>query len=167
MGIFGMAVSYLLFAVLHFFQFVLALTVCGLYGVDLQRAHSQGKYADGKWVYAEVVGGLSALTAILYMVPFILRFAAVTIWSFIVFALWIALFGLFGSMYIKEDAEGNSDIQHMKNAVWVDLAAALLWLIGTVASATYWWSHRERNSRFTGRAKLGRNASVRSTGWTA
>jgi len=50
MGVFGMAASYLAFAVLHFFQFVLAVTVCALYGVDLHRASSQGKYQDGKWV---------------------------------------------------------------------------------------------------------------------
>ncbi|KAI1370735.1 hypothetical protein F4677DRAFT_437663 [Hypoxylon crocopeplum] len=167
MGILGMTVGYVLFSVLHFFQFVLAVTVCGLYGVDLQRARSQGKYTDGKWVYAEVVGALAALTAVLYLIPFILRFAAVTIWSFILFVLWIALFGLFGSMYIHEDPEGNGDIQRMKNAVWVDLANALLWLIGFVASAAYWWTHRDRRSRFTGRAKLGRNASTRSTAFTA
>ncbi|KAL7621216.1 hypothetical protein AAE478_008533 [Parahypoxylon ruwenzoriense] len=167
MGVLGMTASYLLFSLLHFFQFALAVTVCGLYGVDLQRARSQGKYIDGRWVYAEVVGGLAALTALLYLIPFILRFAAVTIWSFIIFVLWIALFGLFGSMYIHEDAEGNGDIQRMKNAVWVNLANAMLWLIGFVASATYWWTHRDRRSRFTGRAKLGRNASTRSTGWTA
>ena len=50
MGLFGMAFSYLAFSVLHFFQFVLAVTVCGLYGVDLNRAHQRGKYTDGKWV---------------------------------------------------------------------------------------------------------------------
>ncbi|KAI0012012.1 hypothetical protein F4779DRAFT_119451 [Xylariaceae sp. FL0662B] len=167
MAFFGMAVSYVLFSILHFLQFVLAVAVCGLYGVDLQRARSQGKYIDGKWVYAEVVGGLAALTTILYLIPFILRFAAVTIWSFVIFVLWIALFGVFGSMYIHEDPEGNGDIQRMKNAVWVVLANAALWLIGTVAGAVYWWTHRERHSRFTGRANLGRNVSTRSAGWTA
>ena len=50
MGLFGMAFSYLAFSVLHFFQFVLAVTVCGLYGADLHRAHQQGKHTDGKWV---------------------------------------------------------------------------------------------------------------------
>ncbi len=50
MGLFGMAVSYILFSILHFFQFVLGVTVCGLYAVDLDRAHKQGKYIDGKWV---------------------------------------------------------------------------------------------------------------------
>lgn len=64
--------------VLRFFQFVLALTVAGLYGTvsypyqlplrtsdtmqDLQKAD----YADGKWVYAEVVAGLSAVTCLVY-----------------------------------------------------------------------------------------------------
>ncbi|KAI1263374.1 hypothetical protein F5Y18DRAFT_429062 [Xylariaceae sp. FL1019] len=152
--VFGMALSYLLFSILHFFQFVLAVTVIGLYGVDLNHAHGQGKYSDGKWVYAIVVGVLSAITAILYFIPFILRFAAVSIWSFILFVLWIALFGLFGSMYIHENPEGNTGVQRMKNAVWVDLANALLWLFGFVGSATYWWSHRERHSRFTGRARV-------------
>ncbi|ORY67449.1 uncharacterized protein BCR38DRAFT_364956 [Pseudomassariella vexata] len=166
MGLFGMALSYLLFSVLHFFQFVLAVTVCGLYGFDLDRARKAGVKADGKWVFAEVVAGLSALTSLLYFVPFILRFAATSIWSCIILILWIALFGLFGNMYIKEDPEGNKDIQRMKNAVWVDLANMILWFIGTVAGAAYWWSHKERSSRFTGRARLGRNASTRF-GWKA
>lgn len=51
MGILGMTVGYLLFSALHFIQFVLAITVCGLYGFDLQRARSQGKYIDGNWVW--------------------------------------------------------------------------------------------------------------------
>ncbi|TGJ83351.1 hypothetical protein E0Z10_g5409 [Xylaria hypoxylon] len=154
MGFVAMTTSYVLFAILHLAQFVLAIAVIGLYGTDLDRAHRKGAYSDGKWVYAIVVASLSAVTAILYLIPFFLRFAAVPIWSFILFVLWIALFGFFGSLYIHEDPEGNSDIQRMKNAVWVDLANALLWLIGTGAAGTYWWLHRERNSRFTGRAKL-------------
>ncbi|TDZ15419.1 hypothetical protein C8034_v009812 [Colletotrichum sidae] len=154
MGLFGMATSYLAFSVLHFFQLVLAITVCGLYGVDLQRAKNAGEYVDSKWVFAEVVGALSAFTAVLYFVPFIKRFAVVWVWDFVLFILWIAVFGLFGNMYIKEDAEGDSNIQRMKNAVWVDLANALLWLISALATAGYWWSHRERRTRFTGRAKV-------------
>lgn len=120
-------------------------------------------------VYAVVVGALSAVTSLLYLLPFILRFAAVTAWSLVLFVLWIALFGVFGRLYIREDPEGNADIRRMKSAVWVDLASALLWLFGTLASAAYWWTHRERHSRFTGRARLDRNASVRSrsSAWRA
>jgi hypothetical protein len=49
-------------------------------------------------VFAEVVGGLAALTALLYMIPFILRLAVVWIWNIILFILWIAVFGVFGSV---------------------------------------------------------------------
>ncbi|TKW56630.1 hypothetical protein CTA1_3258 [Colletotrichum tanaceti] len=154
MGLFGMAASYLAFSVLHFFQFVLAVTVCGLYAVDLNKARSQGDYTDGKWVFAVVVGALSAVTALLYFIPFILRFAIAWVWDAILFILWIAVFGLFGSMYIRENAEGDGGIQRMKNAVWVDLANALLWLISALATAAYWWRHRERRTRFTGRGKV-------------
>ena len=50
MGLFGMAVSYIGFSILHLFCLALALTTCGLYGVDLHRAHEHDKYADSKWV---------------------------------------------------------------------------------------------------------------------
>ncbi|KAI8951547.1 hypothetical protein F4801DRAFT_283599 [Xylaria longipes] len=154
MGLRDMSKSYVLFSLMHFAQFVLSIVVIGLYGTDLDRARKAGAYADGKWVYAIVVATLSAVTAILYLFPFFLRFAVTPVWSFVLFILWIALFGLFGAMYIHEDPEGNGDIQRMKNAVWIDLTNALLWLIGTIAAAVYWWHHRQRNSRFTGRAKL-------------
>lgn len=146
--------GYIAFTVLHFFAFAMALTVCALYGIDLTSAREAGIGADSRWVFAEVVGCLSIFTTLVYLVPFVLRFAIVPIWNLILFILWIALFGLFGSMYIKEDPEGNKGIERMKNAVWVDLANALLWLIIAVASGVYWWSHRERRSRFTGRARV-------------
>ncbi|KAJ2897903.1 hypothetical protein MKZ38_004318 [Zalerion maritima] len=154
MGLFGMAISYIAFSVLHFLQFVLALTVCGLYGIDLQRANANDVGADSKWVFAQVVAALSAVTALLYFIPFVLRLAFTFIWNFILFILWIALFGVFGKMYINEDPEGDDDIQRMKNAVWVDLVNALLWLVGGLASLAYWWRHRERRTRFTGRATV-------------
>lgn len=51
MGIRDASKSYILFAIIHFFQFVLGVTVCGLYGVELDRARKADKYADGKWVW--------------------------------------------------------------------------------------------------------------------
>jgi hypothetical protein len=64
---------------LRFFQFVLALTVAGLYGVDLQRA----PYADGKWVYAEVVAGLSAVTIVVYAGLFFVRSEKLFPWDWV------------------------------------------------------------------------------------
>ncbi|KAM7201446.1 hypothetical protein V8F20_004910 [Naviculisporaceae sp. PSN 640] len=154
MGIRDMSKGYMLFATLHFFQFVLAVTVCGLYGVELNRAAKAGVHGDGKWVYAEVVGGLSALTAILLVIPYFLRFAVAWVWNLILFILWMALFGIFAKMYLNENPEGNGDIQRMRNALWVVLTNAILWLITTIAGFVYWWRHRDRVSRFTGRARV-------------
>lgn len=50
MGFLNLAVSYLAFSVLHVFCFALALTVCGLYGMDLHHADQKGVDSDGKWV---------------------------------------------------------------------------------------------------------------------
>jgi hypothetical protein len=56
MGLFGFAFSYVAFATIHFFQFVLALVVLGLYGQDLNNARLQHKYADSKWVSDAIIG---------------------------------------------------------------------------------------------------------------
>ncbi|KAI5463973.1 hypothetical protein BGZ63DRAFT_411835 [Mariannaea sp. PMI_226] len=156
MGLANLGVSYLLFSALYFVCFALALTVCGLYGHDINRANEHGKYSDSKWVYAVVVGSMSAVTCAVYFIPFIFRIGGVVaaVWNFILFILWITLFGVFGKLFIGEDPEGVSGVQRMKNAVWVDLTSALLWLLATVAAFGYWWKHRESRTRFTSRAHV-------------
>ncbi|KAH6718515.1 hypothetical protein BKA61DRAFT_303244 [Leptodontidium sp. MPI-SDFR-AT-0119] len=149
-----MTMSYIAHSVFRFIQIVFALAVCGLYGVDLNHANKAGKYSDGKWVYAEVTAALSAFTALLYLIPFTSRIPFAFVWDTILFILWIALFGLFGNMYIKEDAEGNAGIKRMKNAVWIDLVNALLWLVSAVGMAFFWVKHRGGRSQWTGRAKV-------------
>jgi hypothetical protein len=57
-------------------------------------------------------------------------------------------------MYIDQDPKGDGDILRMKNAVWVVLASAILWLVGVLAHFIYWWGHKERRSRFTSRARI-------------
>jgi hypothetical protein len=46
----GMTVGYIAHSVYRLVQIILALTVCGLYGVDLNHANRLHKYSDGKWV---------------------------------------------------------------------------------------------------------------------
>jgi len=150
----GIALSFILMALVRLCQLALGLAVCGLYGVDLQAARNAHVYQDGKWVFAEVVGGLSAFTAVVYMIPFIVRIPFMFVWDTILFILWIALFGLFGNMYIKENPEGDSGIQRMKNAVWVDLVNMLFWLFTAVMMGVYWMKHRQTRTIFTGRATV-------------
>ena len=68
---------------LRFLQFVLAITVAGLYGVDLHHATQAHAYVDGKWVFAEVVAGLAALTTILYGAMFFLASEKLFAWDWI------------------------------------------------------------------------------------
>lgn len=51
-------------------------------------------------VYAVVVGALSALTCVVYFVPPVLRHAGIVAvaWNFVLFILWIAVFGVFASV---------------------------------------------------------------------
>ena len=173
-----MTLGYIAHSVYRFVQLVLALTVCGLYGVDLHHANTEHKYSDSKWVrslfppllspsprpnpalsnstdmlqvYAEVTASLSAVTATLYLIPFVSRIPMLFAWDLILFILWIALFAIFGKMYIGTRAD-DYGIQRMKNAVWVDLVNALLWLISACGMLVYWIKHRNNKTRFTGRA---------------
>jgi len=137
--------------VLRFFQFVLALTVAGLYGVDLQKAN----YADGKWVYAEVVAGLSAVTCLVYAGLFFLPSEKFFAWDWVLFILWTALFGLFGNMYIGEHpTPEQGGVRRMRNAVWVDLTNMLLWLITAIWGTVAFFRSRGGRSLHTGRAKV-------------
>lgn len=66
-GLVGLLVRF----ILRFFQFVLAITVAGLYGVDLSNGAKAHVAPDGRWVFAEVVAGLAAFSVLVYAVPFI------------------------------------------------------------------------------------------------
>jgi hypothetical protein len=93
-----------------------------------------------------------------------------TFWDLFLFVLWITVFGLFGKvcspglpqlllfpltnwyaftlqLYINKDAEGDRDIQRMKDAVWVDLVNALTWLFLVIATACYWRKNRNREDK--------------------
>jgi hypothetical protein len=140
--------------ILRFFQFIIAITVAGLYGVDLHAAHQQGAGADGKWVYAEVVAGLSAFTVIVYGIPFIKSYWFWA-WDIALFIGWTALFGVFGHIFINAHATPKqSGIHRMKNAVWVDLTGMLLWAITAFYSTFIWLRQRRNRTVHTGRAKV-------------
>ncbi|OKL61028.1 hypothetical protein UA08_03834 [Talaromyces atroroseus] len=140
---------------LRLFQFAMGLTIVGLYGIDLHHATEKGVYADPKWVYAEWTSCVSAITAGVHL--FSLWYlerrkgpsAAITsyvkmhlpffVWEVILCIFWLVLFGIFGKMYISEDAEGQSGIKRMKRAVWVDFMNLLLWATTATGCGLRWW----------------------------
>ncbi|KAK5111390.1 hypothetical protein LTR85_012164 [Meristemomyces frigidus] len=140
--------------ILRFLQFVLAITVAALYGIDLHHASQAHAYTDGKWVFAEVVAGLAAVTVLVYGVPFFKSYWAFG-WDWVLFILWTALFGLFGSIYIKAHPTPKQGGQiRMKHAVWVDLVNMLLWLVTASYATVIWVRNRQGRTLHTGRGKV-------------
>ncbi|KAJ4295058.1 hypothetical protein N0V90_007066 [Kalmusia sp. IMI 367209] len=126
--------------VMRFFQLILGIVVIGLYAQDLRRAHSKGVKYDSKWMYATIVGTFASFWAIVCMLPLVKAWFLFGI-DFIMFILYVAAFGIFGKMYIKEDPEGNGGIQRMKNAVWVLLTNMLLWFVTATYGAVVFWKY--------------------------
>ncbi|KAK3112145.1 hypothetical protein LTR53_011888 [Teratosphaeriaceae sp. CCFEE 6253] len=151
----GGLVGGLIRAGLRFLQFILAITVAGLYGTDLHHAHQAHAYTDGKWVFAEVVAGLSAVTCIVYAVPVVKSWWGFA-WDGVLFILWAALFGTFGHLYIPAHPTPKQGGQRrMKHAVWVDLVNMLLWFATALYSTFIWWRNRgSGRTLHTGRAKV-------------
>lgn len=124
----------------------MGIEICGLIGVRLQG-------------FATAVGVLSAISALIYAIlPLIISSFTTAIlfgWDVVLFILWIALFGLFASMYINEDPRGDGGIQRMKNAVWIDLINMLLWFVSAIVGAIGFWRWKKGNTTLhTGRATL-------------
>lgn len=136
---------------IRFFQFVLGITVIGLYAVDLDNARKAGAYVDSKWVWAVVCGTLGAIVAIvgLFIKDWFFFFV-----DFFVFVCYLIAFGIFGKMYIPEDAEGDKGITRMKNAVWVLLTNMLLWFLTSGYLAFQLWKYRNARTTHTGRGVM-------------
>jgi H+/Cl- antiporter ClcA len=140
--------------ILRFLQLVFAVTVIGLYSTDLDRARRRNVKANSRWVYAVVVGALSALTALLFMIPRV-KFYRVFPWDGVLFILWTAVFGIFGKLYINETpAPGDTANRRMKNAVWIDLVNMILWFLTTLLGAALFFKYRKTRSTYTGRATV-------------
>ena len=126
--------------IMRLLQLIMGIVVIGLYAQDLDRAHKAGVGYDSKWMFATITGTLASFWAIVCMLPLVKAWFLFGV-DFVMFILYIAAFGVFGKMYINEDAEGNGGVQRMKNAVWVLLTNMFLWLITFVYGSVVFWKY--------------------------
>lgn len=121
-------------------QFVFAMAVAALYGIDLAHATKTNNTAPAEWVYAEFIVTLSAITCIVhFFVPVI--HTAWSTWDGILFVLWLAQTGVFGNIYISEPTDDyhrkvTLSTPRMRAAVWIDLISMLLWLTTFILGMT-------------------------------
>lgn len=145
----GMSAGSITRIIVRICQFVMGLVVIGLYATDLNNARKAGSYTDSKWVWAVISGTLGSITALVFLSP-------IKAWFFFyvdafVFLCYLVVFGIFGRMYIPENAEGNKGITRMKHAVWVVLANMFLWCGTAVYGAVVFWKTRKARTSLTGR----------------
>lgn len=154
----GSKLAFMLSTTLRFLQFVFGLTVIGLYGRDVHHDHSHNHETHSQWVYALVAAFLATTTALVSLVKlFIMRKLKAAsnpalllpqfVWEFVLCVLWLALFGVFGKMYIgvhpKEDAADASKINRMRHAVWIDVINLGFWVISASWVLVRWLKSRK------------------------
>lgn len=113
-------------------QFVFALVVIGLYGNRVDHDRKAGDPQSPAWVYAVVVAGLSCVTCVIYAIPLpFLKIHRLFAWDLLLFILWIAVFGVFAGLFLKntDDEYQGTSVKVMKNAVWIDLVNCIFWLL--------------------------------------
>src|SRR5262245_46468719 len=132
----------------RFFQFLMGIVVIGLYAQDLDRAHKKGVGYDPLWMYATMTGVIACVWSLICMLPLVKAWMFFVV-DYIVFILYLVAFGKFGSMYIKEDPEGNKGIIRMKNAVWVLLTNMFLWVGTATYGAIILWKSKKAKTAHT------------------
>lgn len=155
-GIYGLNIR----GALRALQFIFAVIVAGLYGVDLSHATSIHAHAHAEWIYAEFVAAFSGLTCIFHLLLTVTHVWWCA-WDAVLFILWLAQVGVFGVLFypgVKAGYEESTrSATQMRAAVWVSLINMILWL-GTVSLGIRWcvgtrrWVRR-RNDGEEGRIK--------------
>lgn len=135
-------------------QFLFAIIAIGFYGNRVSAESSAGGGVSAEWIYAVLVAGLSAVTAVLFVaatplgaIPVIgsalklFKTYRAFAWDMVLFIAWIVAFGIFAGIFLKrgsedEDRYKGSNTGAMKGAVWIDFVNAILWIISGIYGAT-------------------------------
>ncbi|KAE8378423.1 hypothetical protein BDV26DRAFT_304303 [Aspergillus bertholletiae] len=152
-------------AALRTLQFVLAVMIAGLYGVDLAHATDSNAHAASQWVYAEFVAAVSALTCIVHCFVTVTH-VAWSAWDFVLFVLWLAQVGTFASMYVSNDVpdeyeRATSSVPRMRAAIWISLVSMLLWFATTVLGIA-WCCRTRKVTRRTDQVNAGKEQTLQS-----
>jgi hypothetical protein len=137
----GMVGVYLKIA-FRFLQFVLGITIFGIYCADLVAAMSKQANPHPAWLFATTVGGLNAVTAVLYLLPCFHSYLFFW-WDWVLVVLHAALIGVFGRAYITHKKHTDNpkdfkiygpDFARQRSVAYIDVISGILWLSTAVMS---------------------------------
>ncbi|KKK27265.1 hypothetical protein ARAM_002239 [Aspergillus rambellii] len=115
-------------------QFLFAVVVAALYGIDLAHATKTQAHAEAPWIYAEFLACVSGLTCTIHILATAIVSAPKPAWDLfdaVVFILWLAQVGVFGTIYCApltaippEYETATLSISRMRAGVWISLVAS-------------------------------------------
>lgn len=127
----------------RFLQFVLGLTIFGVYCADLVAAGSKHVPLNSAWLFATTLGGITTVTAVLYLLPCFHSYLFFW-WDWIIVILHAGLIGVFAKAYIahskptenpKDFTLFGPDFGRQRSAAYIDIISGILWL-GTAVLST-------------------------------
>ncbi|KAI9795207.1 MAG: hypothetical protein M1833_007289 [Piccolia ochrophora] len=121
-------------------ELIFAAVVAGLTGEYLHNYDKANVFPQKRFIYTEVVAGLSILFSLLWLIPFSAGFIHYPI-DFVLFVLWIVAFGLLvdyigplncGSVFAWGSTFGKGTCQKWKANVAFAFLSAIFWLISAL-----------------------------------
>lgn len=139
----------------RFLQFVLGITIFGIYCADIVAAGNHNAKPNGSWLLATVVGGLSAVTAIIYCIPSVFSYLLFW-WDWVLVILHSGVIGVFAKAYLahKQESENGDDFKlygpdfgKQKVAAVLDCMSGCLWLVTAIMSTSIFLKIRRENKK--------------------
>jgi len=147
-------------------ELAFAAVVAGLTGSYLQTVSNQDNDTKKRFIYTEVVAGLSILLSLLWLFPFSGSFIHWPV-DLIIFALWMVSFGLLvqfigpldcGNIFYWGDITQQGVCQRWKADVAFAFLSAIFWLVSALLGL--WYIHRRGR---VGRSSLTKDGAVGTT----
>jgi hypothetical protein len=153
-------ISRLLSVLIRVGEIAFAAVVAGTIGSYLHQLSGVHGWDQGRWIYVEVIAGLSILLGLLWLLPFAHTFF---VWplEIIISLAWFAAFGLLvngidnlacGSIWSWGNITDDTDCGRWKAAEAFSFLSAILWFVSGLLGLWFVWRmDRATNRRFYGR----------------
>ncbi|EAW12762.1 MARVEL domain-containing protein [Aspergillus clavatus NRRL 1] len=162
-------VSRLVSIVLRVAEIAFAAVVAGLIGYYLHQFRHVDAWPQARWIYTEVVAGLSMLLGLIWLIPFSSGFFS---WPFdvIISLAWFAAFGLLvdaihklncGSIWQWHFVGDHTTCGRWKAAEAFSFLSAIVWMASALVGL--WFTFRVRGANadgYHGRRRFGRRSAV-------
>lgn len=133
-----------------------AAVVAGVIGSYLHQFDKNNAWPQGRWIYTEVIAGLSILFGLIWLIPFSSGFISWPL-DLIISLAWFAAFGILvdalngmpcGGIFHWGNIRGDGNCSRWKASEAFSFISAILWLASTLVGI--WFTYRTRRHSVVG-----------------